>query len=48
VPNTRGAPSSAKTSVRTAKAAPSSRAKASAKRGGRAVKVASGGQARKR
>jgi membrane-bound lytic murein transglycosylase D len=48
VPNTRGAPT-AKTSVRAAKAAPSSRAKASAKKSGRPVKVAAGsGQTRKR
>jgi membrane-bound lytic murein transglycosylase D len=47
VPNTRGAPS-AKTSVRTAKAAPSSRAKASAKRSSKSVKVVSGSQTRKR
>jgi membrane-bound lytic murein transglycosylase D len=45
VPNTRGAPS-AKAGVRTAKAAPSSRA--SAKRGGKSVKVASGNATRKR
>ena len=47
VPNTRGAPS-AKTTVRTAKATPSSRAKASAKRSSKPVKVVSGSQTRKR
>ncbi len=47
VPNTRGAPS-AKTTVRTAKAAPATRAKASAERNSKTVKVASGNQTRKR
>ena len=47
VPNTRGAPA-AKSSVRTAKANSSSRTKVSAKRSGKAVKVASGSATRKR
>jgi membrane-bound lytic murein transglycosylase D len=47
VPNTRGAPS-AKTAVRTAQAAPASRAKASAKRSSKTVKVAAGSATRKR
>ncbi len=49
VPNTRGAPSAKSSVVRSAKAVPSSRAKASsAKRSGKPVKVATGNETRKR